>query len=321
MAYETTVESTAFGVAQDNSGNGMTARQLRMILQDHWQTTGIITGGDNGRNAIGTSGGMYYQLPWGGTAVVSRGADDGFAEVWWPPNSRTANVPANTAGQPRIDAVWVRAGDVEQGDSSNRVIVGVTCGTAAANPQAPAVANGTVIQYLQVPANANTTAGATIVGNLTYALVHGASMGQLWHDYTSVFPTGDAQSQRKIVFWHPYQFAVERTIELRAYISMATKSRKDGEDGVCGVDFLVDTQSQAHATRKIVYDKNWTTFEFSTVVPNLQPGWHNFGLMLCRQRGVEYNVISGYRQQSDTDKWQSQYSGITFSAIDLGVTR
>lgn len=319
--YVRDTSATAFGVVQDSTGKGLTARHLRKILQNHWQTTGIIgtkMSGDQKAHVVGDGSHMYYWA-YEGSAVCSRGDSDGYTEVYWPAMA-TANVPANTSGNPRIDAVWVYSNDLEAGNTDNHVMLGVTTGTPSASPQAPSVrAGATVIQYLLVPAGAGTSGNmgmAQPTGDLQYALPHGASMGRLWHLVNN--EEHPEQSSRR-VFWHPYLFVVERTVELRAYVSMSTLDRGAG-DGVCAVDFLFDSQDHAVATRKIHYDSSYTTYEFTTVITDIQPGWHNYGLRLAKQStGIDYQIITGYRTNPG-DTWSNQYSGVTFVGIDMGAS-
>lgn len=316
--YVADAKTTAFGIVQDSAGNGTTALQLRKVLQNHWQSTGIIGTGmssDQTSHVSGLQGVMQYQVH-EGTAVCSYDASDGYTEAYWP-DMLTAQVPANDSAWPRIDSIWVFANNPEGGQSDNHVQIGVTVGTPAQNPSAPTVRKGaTVIQNMMLPAHATQTKEATPTGDLQYALFHGASMGRLWHlvDYNE-----HPQQSRHTVFWQPYLFVIERTVELRAYISMSTLNLAAGQ-GVCAVDFLFDTDKSTVATRKIHYDNSYTTYEFSTIITDIQPGWHHYGLQIAKQTtGVDFQIISGMKSNPG-DTWLNQYSGVTFVGIDMGAS-
>ena len=165
--------ATALGVQPDSSGNGVTPLTHRKIIDALWASTGIVTGlGVTGRNDL------KYDVA-AGVAICSRGDADGKTEAYWPGGQTTA-VAAGDSTWPRIDRVWIKAHDMSQGDSDNQVVVGVTQGTPAANPAAPATPDGcTRVIDMLLPAGASSTAKATKPHSADYAYPYGMSAGVL----------------------------------------------------------------------------------------------------------------------------------------------
>lgn len=165
--------TTALGVMQDGDGNGVDPLTHRRIIMGRWENTGIVSG----LSVSGTSG-LTYQVS-AGNAVLSRGDSDGYTEAYWE-GGATEAVSAGDASRPRVDLVWMRANDAQQGDPDNRVRVGVTQGTASASPVAPACPSGCVeLAQMLVPAGATSTASATNNTDQIYAIPYGANLGLL----------------------------------------------------------------------------------------------------------------------------------------------
>lgn len=123
----TTSNVTALGIAQDKDGNGLDAATHRKIIQSKWTGTGVVSGLD-----FEPVGGMRLRVN-PGVAVLSRSEADGYVEAYWPGGEVTIETPD---AKDRYDVVWMRANDAAQGDSDNRVEVGVTKGTPADKPSA-----------------------------------------------------------------------------------------------------------------------------------------------------------------------------------------
>ncbi len=121
----TTSNVTALGIAQDKDGNGLDAATHRKIIQSKWTGTGVVSGLD-----FKPVGGMRLRVN-PGVAVLSRSEADGYVEAYWPGGEVTIDAPD---AKDRYDVVWMRANDAAQGDSDNRVEVGVTKGTPADKP-------------------------------------------------------------------------------------------------------------------------------------------------------------------------------------------
>ena len=168
--------ATALGVQPDSNGNGVTPEVHRQIIAAQWHNTGVV----DGLTVSGRSD-LTYNVA-AGVAVCSKGTADGMTLAYWP-GGQTAAVSAGDASNPRIDLVWINAHNPKMGDSDNSVTVGVTQGTPAANPVAPALPAGcTLLRSMRVPANATATSSATAIDTITYAIPYGASMGLLAYD-------------------------------------------------------------------------------------------------------------------------------------------
>lgn len=164
--------NVALGVR--NSGtDGTTPLALRLALGALFPQAGILSG-----LSVRGSSSLAYSVA-SGVAVCTRGTGDGSTLAPVAAGSTPA-VAANGTGYPRIDAVWVTAHDIDQGDPDNHVTLGVTQGTAAASPARPTVPTyATVLAYMRLPAGATTTAQATVDSRGRDAVAVGATMGQL----------------------------------------------------------------------------------------------------------------------------------------------
>lgn len=165
-------ENVALGV-RNSGADGTTPLALRLALAALFPQSGILSG-------LGVSGSssLAYSVA-AGVAVCTRGAGDGSTIAPVAAGSTPA-VAANGTGYPRIDAVWVTAHDLDQGDSDNHVALGVTQGTAAASPARPtAPTYATVLAYMRLPAGATTTAQATVEARGDLAAASGGTLGLL----------------------------------------------------------------------------------------------------------------------------------------------
>lgn len=167
------MSTTALGIMQDSAGNGVDPLTHRRIIKGRWANTGVI----EGLEVTGTSTLAYRVGP--GNAVLSRGDSDGYTEAYWE-GGTTPAVTAGNASNPRIDLVWMRANDLQQGDPDNHVEIGVAEGTPSASPIAPSVPSGcTEIAQMRLPAGSTTTANATANANVSYAISYGSTLGLL----------------------------------------------------------------------------------------------------------------------------------------------
>lgn len=169
----TTSNVTALGIAQDKDGNGLDAATHRKIIQAKWTGTGVVSGLD-----FEPAGGMRLRVK-PGMAVLSRSDADGYVEAYWPGGEVTIDA---ADAKPRYDVVWMRANDAAQGDSDNRVEVGVTRGTPADKPTATDVGeipDGSVyLGGVWVDANSSQLASDCWDRESThYALLTGTSSG------------------------------------------------------------------------------------------------------------------------------------------------
>ncbi len=200
--------TTAFGIAPDSDGNGVDPLTHRKVLQAHWVNTGVITG-----LAVSGRSDLKYNVG-AGVAVCSRGSADGYTEAYWQ-GGQTVAVSAGDPSNPRIDRVWIKAGDLTQGDSNNQVTVGVTQGTPAASPVAPSAPAGCVrLMDMRVPAGATSTQSAVKNGSVDYAIPYGASLGLLAQNVNTADASGDWNVRKwyvenKVSFYVPTDRLVE----------------------------------------------------------------------------------------------------------------
>lgn len=165
------MSTTALGIVQDASGSGVSPHTHRKTIQARWNNPGIVYGLD-----VTGGAGLAYSVS-AGVAVVQRSVADGCTEAYWE-GGDTPAVSAGDPSNPRIDAVWIKANDPQQGDASNLVQVGVTQGTPSSSPVRPAVPAGcNAVAYMRVPAGATSTSAAAPDGDGTRAIPYGASLG------------------------------------------------------------------------------------------------------------------------------------------------
>ena len=220
------MSTTALGVMQDDSGNGVDPLTHRRIIMGHWSNPGII----NGLEVTGTDTRAYYVSE--GNAVLSRGDSDGYAEAYWE-GGNTAAVSAGDDTNARIDAIWMRANDLQQGDSDNLVVVGVAEGTPAASPVCPSVPTGcTKIAEMIMPAGATNTLYTTENSDPEYAIPYGASLGLLGS--TQDTTTRDIESnsnQYTTLCSTTFTVPTNRLVELDCSISARSLSTDMSADG------------------------------------------------------------------------------------------
>ena len=169
--------STALGVSPDKDGNGVTPVTHRRIIASQWHNTGVIDG-------LAVTGGndLAYHVA-AGVAVCQRTQADGKTLAYWA-GGATKTVAAGDASNPRIDRVWIQSHDqTDLGDADSQVTIGVTQGTAAASPVAPAAPAGvTTLALMRMPAGATRTSAATQTGSTDWAIPYGATLGLLGED-------------------------------------------------------------------------------------------------------------------------------------------
>ena len=123
--------TTALGIRPDGDNRGVSPSVHRHIISAQWNNDGIIQGlGVTGRSDL------TYQVG-AGTALIQPDGQSGEAVLAYWPGGQTPAVSAGNAGLPRYDVIWLRAHDLDKGDSDNHVVVGVTQGTPAADPDLP----------------------------------------------------------------------------------------------------------------------------------------------------------------------------------------
>ena len=165
--------TTALGIMQTEDGTGTSPLTLRRIIKARWENKGIVTG----LKVTGRSD-LRYDVA-AGCAVVSRSDADGYAEAYWE-GGQTPAVSAGDPSNPRVDTVWIKANDKQQGDADNRVHAGVTQGQPSANPVAPSAPSGClVLAQMRMPSSATSTNSAQKEADGDVAIPYGASLGLL----------------------------------------------------------------------------------------------------------------------------------------------
>lgn len=301
------MSTTALGIMQASDGTGCDALTHRRIIKSRWANTGIITG----LKVTGRSD-LKYSVS-AGCAVVSRSASDGYAEAYWEGGTTDA-VSAGDPSNPRIDLVWIKANDLQQGDPDNRVHIGVTQGTPSANPVAPSVPSGCLrLMTMRLGAGATSTQAAQRTSSADYALPYGASFGILQRVAENRDGAVDYNSKGQFLTWG-CQFPTDRNVELHAYLCVS-RPEKDGKVGVAAVQFYVD--GEKYTTRKVEYDENWVTYE-PTASVQVEAGYHTFGIAMYNEQGEGY--VAHY-SHNDPDDRGNMYVGRVLVVKDEGVAR
>lgn len=273
--------TTALGIMQDSSGAGVDPLTHRRIIQSRWLNTGVITG----LTVTGT--GLAYNVS-AGCAVLSRADSDGYVEAYWE-GGTTDTVDANTSSSPRVDLVWMRAMDIQQGDDDNRVHIGVTQGTPAASPTAPTCPSYcTPIMEMLVPANSSTLNSASQNASTTYAIPYGASLGVLARIQEAV--DGEVSNTLTTPFLQTQVYLpTDRNLTVTAFLCVSTPE-KDGSTGIATCRYIVD--GERYTTRKVAYNGYWVTYEPSTDV-QLDAGYHTIGITMFKETGTDFVVHYG----------------------------
>lgn len=196
--------TVALGVANDGE-TGTTPLAMRKIQSMQWSHTGVV----DGLKVTGRQGASYAvaqgvavlcrDSPAGGGVTGALSSADGFSIAYWE-GGQTPTVSPNPGSLPRLDAVWLKACDIQLGDEDNLVHVGVTEGVPASTPSAPTAPPGTLLlAVMRVPAGATDTSGATAQTVVDRAVPKGASLGVLVDRVDT--------TQRTVTRGNPYTFA------------------------------------------------------------------------------------------------------------------
>lgn len=296
----------ALGVANDGT-TGTTAQDYRLITGSLYQNVGVLSG----LGVTGTSSAAYSVAA--GVAVCSRGSSDGKTIAYWP--GGTVATTANSAGNPRIDSVYITAHDLSQGDSDNLVTLGVVSGTAAATPAAPTLPTGaTLLAQMKVPASATTTASASKVVGAANAVPLGASMGILLHQVNTESTVSGATGW-KTLCEGALRLASKRTV--RIDVVTCAKGVKKGvgtaQEGSMHVRVLIDGSYD----KGMGYERQlWTsiTSDSQSMVTTLAAGNHT--VTLQGEDGTSgWQGAYGTPSSSSGVRWQGQVITVT----DVGV--
>ena len=166
--------TTALGIRPDARSNGVSPQVHRHIISAQWTSDGIIQGLD-----VTGGTGLTYTVS-AGTALIQPDGQKGEAVLAYWPGGATPAVGAGNAGLSRYDVIWLRAHDIDKGDADNQVVLGVTQGTPAADPDVPLdqVPSDVVrLAAMLVPAGMTQTKSCSTDGAERYAMPYGASKG------------------------------------------------------------------------------------------------------------------------------------------------
>ncbi|MGN0056480.1 MAG: hypothetical protein ACI360_08605 [Atopobiaceae bacterium] len=234
------MSNTAFGVRNVTSTSGTVTgtspADMRAIIAALMPTTGIVTGLTVSRE----SNSLCYWVD-SGVAVCSKGAGYGKVLAAWSGGSTPA-VSANTAGNPRVDAIWIDAHDPDQGDKDNLVTLGVTEGTAAVSPTAPAIPTyATLLGHMTLPAGATSTAQAVRNDVGQRAVPVSGSMGVLLNAVNTETKVGGSVGWKEVASGF-VSLPTKRLVRIDVTTCMKGKVPNVGTDtdGSCHVRVLVD---------------------------------------------------------------------------------
>lgn len=314
--------TTALGIMQDSGGAGVSPLTHRKCIQARWNNTGIVYG----LAVTGTSG-LTYSVS-AGVAVVSRSAADGYAEAYFEGGSTPA-VSAGDPSNPRVDLVWIKANDIQQGDPDNRVHIGVTQGTPSSSPASPSCPSGCIeIARMMVPAGATSTSSATMDSDRSYAIPFGASMGLLGENVNTADLFGDATIHKwyyenSVSFYVPTDRLVELVFSCTFTNANADTQQAGSIDGSVGpiswgvAAFQIDGEDVPHSgTEWQASNGVWEDHQVTCIV-EVTAGAHTArartGLMAHRE-------ASGCPYFRYTEKDGIQYKGRVLRVWDRGVS-
>ena len=315
------MSTTALGIMQDESGNGVDPLTHRRIIMGRWSNTGVI----EGLEVSGTDT-LAYKVS-EGNAVLSRGDSDGYTEAYWEGGTTDA-VSAGNANYARIDLIWMKANDLQQGDSDNLVTIGVTEGTPAASPVCPSTPTGcTKIAEMRLPAGATSTANTTSNADVEYAVPYGASLGLLGSTQdTTTHDLKPDSSTYTTVCSTKFTVPTDRLIELD--LNIAARSLKS--DGTTGGDWLgfcflmlylqVDSENVEGGSTCFVCFRAAQTFQLHTVL-NVSAGTHTARVRYYNSSSGNGNYLRVLYDDSDDALWDDRWCGCILRVWDRGITQ
>ena len=310
--------TTALGIMQDSDGNGVSPLTHRKVIQARWSNTGVITG-----LAVTGSSNMKYTVA-AGCAVVSRSESDGYAEAYWE-GGETDPVASGDPSNPRIDIVWIKANDKQQGDPDNLVHIGVTSGTPSADPVAPTLDGGcTEIARVVVPAGASSTSSTSISSNSRYAIPQGASLGLIANSTLNYDGPSDWYDKGRDYYENMVTFTIptDRIIEFRftATASAAdsvniTRPTENDLDTACWyVGIQLDNEDIPGGGGQFQVFRAWEPVSIS-VIAEVSVGTHT---ARTRNHRVQWGNNIYFRAMTDATQ---TYQGRTLEVWDRGVSR
>ncbi len=298
--------NVAFGVRQTADGIGTTDTDIRHMLAQKWLNTGVVGG-------LNVSGGstMAYNVS-AGMAICSRGASDGFTEAYWS-GGATPTVEANSSSNPRIDVVWITAHDMSQGDTDNLVTIGVTEGTAAANPSAPTIPTyATEVARMLLPGGATTTKNATVNASISFAIPYGASLGMLGSTIDTRDQIGDSTLNKYYVEMatNILYLPTDRLVELRYQVCA---SASDGNYSDWYQSFVMDGEEVPNSGGEFHFTNGWSTQERLHIM-QLEKGNHTVAV----RTGLRGGSAPWFHYTGDE---YTSFYGRRLQVFDRGIVR
>lgn len=293
--------SVAFGV-QNNGDVGTTASDLRGMLWWKWEAVGIVNKYDLAFPVTGS--GLHYDVG-EGLAICARGSGYGYVEAYWPGGS-TENVSANSSSNPRIDAVWVIAHDVTQGDPDNLVAVGVTQGTPAASPTAPSIPTSAIlIATMLLPAGATSTSAASVQSKGEAAVPWGASLGILVDKVDTTNSSTAIASGYHTYASGTFTLPTARYVDVKRVFTLASLTSADAS---VYTRVLIDGAQVSQGEVRCYGSPTLATSQYMENTVFLEAGTHTVQAQM--QKGV--NTARKY--------WaRNQWAGQTLQVVDAGV--
>lgn len=311
--------TTALGIMQTGDGAGVDPLTHRRIIKSHWANAGIVSG----LKVTGGSG-LTYNVS-AGNAVLSRSDSDGYTEAYWEGGTTNA-VSTGDPSNPRIDTVWLKAYDAQQGDPDNRVHVGVTQGTPSSSPVAPSAPSGCLaIARMRMPAGATSTSSAQQTTARDYAIPYGSSLGRIghYHDTTNgnIDTTRYAKTTRCAV---SVNVPTDRLVDLQFTASAACSG--SGEQYTCWyVAFSVDGSELSYSGGELHLNAKTCQTVQRTFTTELGAGTHTIAVLTAWVSGDTYpKVRSGSYSGTGTGadgKFTGTYPGMILEVWDRGVTQ
>lgn len=310
-------ETTALGIAQSSDGQGVTPITHRRIIGAEWPNVGIVSGLEVSGRAD-----LSYDVS-AGCAVCSRGGSDGSTMAYWE-GGAAGPVSSGDPANPRIDVVWIRANDLQQGDPDNLVHVGVTEGTPSPSPVAPSVPAGcTPLIENVMPAGATSTSSALENSLRKYAIPFGASLGLLGRSVLNYEGPGDYGDGGKDYFELSTQFTVptDRLVEFRFAACVCAASAQDpnqptgdaGDTSAWYVGIQLDGVDVVGGGGQFQVSRAWEPVSLS-VVTEVKAGTH-----VARTRNHRVGWGNNVYFVCHTDATQT-YQGKTLEIWDRGVS-
>lgn len=312
--------TTALGIRPDGDNQGVSPSVHRHIISAQWNNDGIIQGlGVTGRSDL------TYQVG-AGTALIQPDGQSGEAVLAYWPGGQTEAVSAGNAGLPRYDVIWLRAHDLDKGDSDNHVVVGVTQGTPAADPDLPLdqVPSDVVrLTAMYVPAGMTQTSSATTAGAERWAMPYGASKGLLGRNvrnYEGPANMGDGGKdyyEQDTKFYLPTDRLIELRFTATACACMHSNPSKPTENATemaCWyAGFQLDGKDVEGGGGQFQVSRAWQQVHLNALV-SVPSGWHTVRMRNHRTGWGEnvYFIAHSDRQQT--------YPGRTLEIWDRGVS-